>query len=152
MEFLKEWLGLVALAISVGGVVHSWLTSGGTKALAEVAALKTSTNERFDEVEKAIDQKCDDLERNQRVSGDAVAARFGLLDLQLARFEEAFKHLPDRNHAHDLAMAIEKMAGQITAMDAKFSGRMDTLDERLKPVAAASARLQNFLMEQGAEK
>ncbi len=149
---LKDWLGLIAILISVGTIVWSWLTSGGTKALAEVALLRTSSSQKFEEIEGAIEAKCDSLERDQRIANEATVARFALMDLQLAKFEEAFKHLPDRSQAHDLAMAIEKMAGQIAAMDAKFSGRMDTLDERIKPVVAATARIQNLLMEQGAEK
>ncbi len=59
------------------------------------------------------------------------------LDRRTQSIEGEMKHLPDRETSHNLELAL-----------AKISGRLDTLDERLKPIAATSGRLQEFLLEQ----
>ncbi|SIP88823.1 Protein of unknown function [Rhizobium sp. RU35A] len=58
-------------------------------------------------------------------------------DRRIQAIEGELKHLPDRETAHKLELAL-----------ANISGRLDTLDERLKPIAATSGRLQEFLLEQ----
>ncbi|SIR41199.1 Protein of unknown function [Rhizobium sp. RU35A] len=58
-------------------------------------------------------------------------------DRRVQALEGEIKHLPDRETAHKLELAL-----------AQISGRLDTLDERLKPIAATSGRLQEFLLEQ----
>lgn len=59
---------------------------------------------------------------------------------RIQTLEGDMKHLPDRATAHRLELAIEKL-----------SGRVDTMSESLKPVAATSVRLQEFLLDQAAE-
>lgn len=155
IEDVKSWLGVASLIITVGGWFWVHLTSGGTKALNAVGDLRKSVDERFvdqDEalarVEAEIERELEKIDQDARLKGEAILHRFGMLDLQIARIEAGLEHLPDRKQAHDLAMAVEKMSGQIAAMDAKLSGRIDALDERLKPVAATNQRLQEFLLEQ----
>lgn len=58
-------------------------------------------------------------------------------DRRIQSVEAELKHLPDRETAHRLDLAL-----------AQISGRLDTLDERLNPIAATSRRLQEFLLEQ----
>jgi hypothetical protein len=58
-------------------------------------------------------------------------------DRRVQSLEGEIKHLPDRETAHRLELALTKI-----------SGRLDTLDERLNPIAATSGRLQEFLLEQ----
>lgn len=58
-------------------------------------------------------------------------------DRRIQTLESEMKHLPDRETAHKLELALSQI-----------SGRLDTLDERLKPIAATSGRLQEFLLEQ----
>ncbi len=58
-------------------------------------------------------------------------------DRRIQAVEAELKHIPDRDTAHRLELTMEKI-----------SGRLDTLDERLKPIAATNARLQEFLLEQ----
>lgn len=50
--------------------------------------------------------------------------------------EDEMKHLPDRDTAHRLELSMTTL-----------NGRLDTLDERLKPIDAISQRLQEFLLE-----
>ncbi|MFC3074677.1 DUF2730 domain-containing protein [Shinella pollutisoli] len=58
-------------------------------------------------------------------------------DRRVQTLESEMRHMPDRDTAHRLELTMEKI-----------SGRLDTLDERLKPIAATSGRLQEFLLEQ----
>lgn len=62
-------------------------------------------------------------------------------DRRVQAIEGEMRHLPDRDSAHRLELTMEKI-----------SGRLDTLDERLKPIAATSGRLQEFLLEQAQQK
>lgn len=62
-------------------------------------------------------------------------------DRRIQALENDMKHLPDRDMAHRLELGMEKV-----------SGRLDTLDERLKPIDNLSRRLQEFLIEQAGKK
>ncbi|MBW8319493.1 MAG: DUF2730 domain-containing protein [Arenimonas sp.] len=68
---------------------------------------------------------------------DKVETKLVEYDRRIQAIEGELKHLPDRETAHMLELAL-----------AKISGRLDTLDERLRPIAATSSRLQEFLLEQ----
>lgn len=58
-------------------------------------------------------------------------------DRRIQALESELKHLPDRDTTHRLEISLMEIAG-----------RLNTLDERLKPIAATSGRLQEFLLEQ----
>lgn len=57
---------------------------------------------------------------------------------RIQRLEDELKHLPDKATTHRLELAMEKM-----------SGRLSSMDERLKPIAAISERMQELLISQG---
>ncbi|MGG4603055.1 DUF2730 family protein [Alcaligenaceae bacterium Me47] len=57
---------------------------------------------------------------------------------RIQRIEDELKHLPDKSTTHRLEIALEKM-----------SGRLSSMDERLKPIAAISERMQELLISQG---
>nr|WP_319388179.1 DUF2730 family protein [uncultured Cohaesibacter sp.] len=59
------------------------------------------------------------------------------LDRRVQSIEDEIKHLPDKEQSHRLEMGIERL-----------SGRLDTLDEKLKPIGGIANRLQEFLLEQ----
>ncbi|MQT13656.1 DUF2730 family protein [Segnochrobactrum spirostomi] len=59
------------------------------------------------------------------------------IDARLSHVEVEIEHLPDKDVAHRLEMAI-----------ARLDGRMETLDERLKPVAAMAGRLHEMALEE----
>lgn len=59
------------------------------------------------------------------------------LESRLAAAEMAIRHLPDKDTSHRLEMAI-----------ARLEGRMETMDERLKPVAAMASRVQERIFEE----
>jgi hypothetical protein len=152
IDELKNWLGLISLAITVGGWVWVHLTSGGSKALAAVSALGKSVDDRFSAVHAEVEARCDKIEAEQRIRAEAINQRFAMQELQFARMEEALKHLPDREQAHRLELSMEKLAGRLEAMDQRFTGRMEAMSERLQPVAAISDRLQEFLLDQASAK
>lgn len=127
---INPWLSLILSLIAVGGFLWNHLTSGGTKALKAVDALK-------EEVEMKLEEEAD----KRRAQGDAIVARFALVEARLLKVESDMSHLPDREQTHRLELAIEHL-----------TGRMATLDERLKPVAAVSDRLQEFLLGQASRK
>ncbi|WNJ93990.1 DUF2730 family protein [Bosea sp. 685] len=56
---------------------------------------------------------------------------------RVAALESEFRHLPDRGSVHTIQLALESVKGELKAMG-----------EQLKPVAAISDRLQEFLLEQ----
>lgn len=119
MEDIKEWAGLVAVLIAVGSVVWGWLTAGDKKSI-------EGQGKRLGEFTTAL------TEADRRLSGVLSTH-----EKRIQSLEGKLEHLPDNDQAHNLELAIERL-----------TGRIDVLDERLKPVAAISDRLQEFLLEQ----
>lgn len=60
---------------------------------------------------------------------------------RMDRLEKDIEHLPDRNQAQTMQVELAQMSGEIKL-----------LAERLKPVAAISERLQEFLLSEAAAK
>lgn len=58
-------------------------------------------------------------------------------DRRIQSLEGEMKHMPDRDMAHRLELAVEKM-----------SGRLDTMAETLRPIRATSERMSELLVEQ----
>ncbi len=123
---IKDWLNIVTLVIAIGSAVYAWLTSGAKKTAAALDSHKTETNKQLAELVKLMS----DQER------------------RIQSLENDMRHLPDREHAHRMELAIEKLTGVTKTLESQLSGRMDALDERLKPVAGIADRLQEFLLEQ----
>ena len=120
LDQLKDWLGLVALLISVGSFFYNSVTSGGSKALKKVDDLAESTSEKIEQLEKEIDARTEKADRDASLKGESIMQRFALLDLQMAKFDEALKHLPDREQSHRLELALAKLTGQMEA-DARLA-------------------------------
>lgn len=119
LSVVLPWVVALNSLITLAGGVYVFLTSGAKATATSLDAYKSKNDSTVDALIKAIAEQ---------------AGKMQILQAELT-------HLPNRNQVHELAMAIQKMSGQIS-----------TLDERLKPVAATSARIQNYLMERGAEK
>lgn len=101
---VTEWAGLVAILLSIGGLIYTRMTAGSN---ANAKSLE--------------------------VHGEKLSAH----EARLTKVENEIAHLPDREVAHRLELVVEKL-----------SGRIETLDERLKPVAAIGERMQELLLEQ----
>ncbi len=63
------------------------------------------------------------------------------IDDRVAKLEGEINHLPDKNSFHIMQLAMSEMRGDLNVMV-----------ERLKPVAAISERLQEFLVQQGSRE
>jgi hypothetical protein len=119
---LKDWFGLAALVISVGTIVWGWLRSGDRK---ELDGIRTRLRElgeadsRLAEADGKLDERADRHDR------------------RIQAIESDIKHLPDREQAHRMELAIERL-----------SGRVDTLAKGIEPVAAISERWQELILEQ----
>lgn len=77
-------------------------------------------------------------ERDGRIK--ALSDKLELLDDRIFRVESDMKHLPDKDTAHRMEMAIIRL-----------EGRLEAMDERLKPVGAMASRMQDFLIDRGAQ-
>lgn len=62
-------------------------------------------------------------------------------DRRVQTIENEMKHLPDRDSQHRMELQLSDMNGKFTA-----------LEERLKPIAAVSIRLQEFMLDQANNK
>ena len=60
---------------------------------------------------------------------------------RIAKLENEFRHLPDRDSVHRIQLALSELKGELRAVG-----------EQLKPVASISERLQEFLLEQASRK
>jgi Protein of unknown function (DUF2730) len=68
----------------------------------------------------------------------AIDARLHVVEASHDRLRDRVDRLPDADQMHRLELTLARMEGHI-----------DRLDERLKPVAAISERMQEILIEQG---
>jgi predicted nucleic acid-binding Zn-ribbon protein len=69
---------------------------------------------------------------------DQIGRRLDAAEDRITRVEGEVAHLPDKDTAHRMEMAI-----------ARLEGRLETMDERLKPVAAMASRMQDAMLERG---
>lgn len=69
-------------------------------------------------------------------------------DRRIQTLESDIRHLPNRDTAHNLEIALTQISGRLNSMEAEISGRLNAMDERLNPIAATSVRLQEFLLDQ----
>ena len=69
---------------------------------------------------------------------DVISAALTLLESGHQRLRDRVDGLPNADMMHRLELSLARMEGHI-----------DRLDERLKPVAAISERMQELLIEQG---
>jgi predicted nucleic acid-binding Zn-ribbon protein len=67
---------------------------------------------------------------------DQLGRRLDAAEDRITRVEGEVAHLPDKDTAHRLEMAV-----------ARLEGRLETMDERLKPVAAMASRMQDAMLE-----
>ncbi|TPJ83859.1 DUF2730 family protein [Mesorhizobium sp. B2-6-3] len=130
MDQIKDWAGLIAVLISVGSVIYGWLTSGSSKALKDVAALRLE-----------IEEDADELAKERRTTDAAIVGRFQMAEERLIKLESDFQHLPEREQVHRIELAVEKLSGSLAAMS-----------ERITPISALASRLQELEFERASGK
>lgn len=74
--------------------------------------------------------------RQAQAEVKALRDKVEVLEDRVSKAEGELSHLPDKDTAHRMEMAI-----------ARLEGRLETMDERLKPVAAMATRMQDYLIE-----
>ena len=75
----------------------------------------------------------------RKADSEQVGRLFGRIDAieeRVTKREADVRHLPDKDATHELKVSILEMKAEIAV-----------LGERMKPVAAVSERLQDFLLE-----
>lgn len=119
MEFVQQWLGLVALVISIGGTFYAWLTAGS----------KANTK-KLDAMEGVLAGKAGGGDLDQLE--DKVTEH----DRRIQAVEAEVKHLPDKDSVHRLEVALEQMNTKIASMAASAEATERT-----------ARRVEQFLME-----
>jgi len=69
---------------------------------------------------------------------DKLTVTVGNLSERLKTVEDDLKHMPDAKSFHKIELAMQGM-----------SGKMDVIEERLKPIAGIADRLQEVLLSRG---
>lgn len=134
---ILAWIVAANTIITFGTTVYNLMSTRATKALKAI-----------DDLGKRIDTLADQRQRASEEAGE----RFQKVENRLLKIEGDLDHMPDRDQSHRLELALERLTGQMGTLDSRMTGRMDALEERLKPLTAASARIQNLLLERGTEK
>jgi hypothetical protein len=129
MDQIKDWAGLIAIVISIGSLLYGWLTSGSSKALKDVAALR-----------EEIEADADELAKERRISDAAIVGRFQMAEERLIKLESDFQHLPEREQVHRIELAVEKLTGSLSV-----------ITERINPISALASRLQELEFERARE-
>ena len=76
------------------------------------------------------------LDNDASMARSALSARCGMLEQSVAVLQSTVDHLPSSDTTHRLEIAV-----------ARVEGRIETLTERLQPIAAIASRLQEQAME-----
>lgn len=124
MDVLKDWLGLAALFISVGGFLWTQMTSDAKR------ALKALDDYRRDN-EAALTKMKADSALSLREIDEHVALHEG----RLQAVEGELRHLPDKDAVHRLELTLKDMAVEIAKIGA--SAEQST---------RISARVEEFLL------
>lgn len=85
---------------------------------------------------RAAKGEFDKLSERVGLKDESLLAKIDVLEDRVSKVEGELRHLPDKDTAHRLEMAV-----------ARLEGRLETMDERLKPVAAMASRMQEHLLE-----
>lgn len=130
-QFLA-WIVGANTVVNFATTAYTLLSSRASKALEAI---------------KALDSKISTLSEERQKASDAVNERFQKVESRLLKIETDMEHMPDREQAQALALAIEKLSGRVGTLDERLTGRIEVLSERLNPVQAMAARLQDLEFE-----
>ncbi|MBN8916634.1 MAG: DUF2730 family protein [Rhizobiales bacterium] len=126
MEELRAWFPIV---VSVLALASPWALFARTARRTEIAELLKKIGD--------FAPKIDDKASVGRVG--ALEDRVDRAEERITRAESRLEYVPDKDSSHRLEMAI-----------ARLEGRMETMDERLKPVAAMANRVHERMFEEAA--
>jgi hypothetical protein len=96
LQELMPWLGAIALILSLGNTVTSFLTSGAKKTAGDLAAFKESQALRLQKVDEQIDGH----------------------DSRIQELESTMRHLPDRQVVHELQLTMKDIQIELAGVKA----------------------------------
>ncbi|MBB3947232.1 hypothetical protein GGQ73_003198 [Rhizobium skierniewicense] len=120
------YISLALGVIAIFGHIKGWMNSGEKELLKEVAGIKT------DHAADVAARKAEAEEHKRKLIEH---------DRRIQAIEGELRHLPDRESQHRLELALEKV-----------NGRLDTLNETLKPIMATNERMNQLLVETAGNK
>lgn len=130
---ILAWIVAANTIITFATTFYNLMSTRATKALKAIEAVQANIGALSAERQKA---------------SEAAGERFQKMEGRLLRIEADMEHMPSREQSQQLALSIERMSGQIAAMDAKLSGRIDTLAKSIDPVSSIADRWQELILEQ----
>ncbi|MCR5855980.1 DUF2730 domain-containing protein [Mesorhizobium sp. J428] len=96
LQEIKDWLGVAALLISVGGFLYAWLSSGAKKAMTDLEVFKSAEAERWEKIDAVF------IEHERRVQS----------------IENELKHLPSQKSVHELQLTLKDMQVEMAKIGA----------------------------------
>jgi hypothetical protein len=105
MDQMKDWLGLVALVVSVGGTFYAWITAGSKTNAADLSNFKKAHTEKVDAIETALDAH----------------------DRRIQTVETEMKHLPDKDSVVELKLAMSDLKGTVGRLDESLNSVQRTV-------------------------
>lgn len=122
---IKDWLGIVNTMLALGVGAYAFLTRQGKEAQAKVERIEA-------------DLKAAVADRDRKID---------ILEDRVSRVEGQIGTLPDRDQMHRVELEMERMRGSLNQLSTELRGSIETLGERLKPVAAMASRAHEVLLE-----
>lgn len=103
--FLKDWLGVAALLISVGGAFYAWVAASGNKAL------------------KAVD----DMKREALAEDKRVSEHMGALEKRVSAIESELKHLPTKEDLDDLKDRLADLSKEVAVSNKSMEAMQNVI-------------------------
>ncbi len=142
-EIVPWVIGANAL-LSIAALLHSWFSASGKrlqKRIDQIAASVDALEEDWDaKAEKRSAEfraEVRDLFAEIKEAVAITSSRNTLTERSIAVLESRLDQMPSRDMTHRLEISL-----------ARVEGRLETLDERIRPVAAVATRLQEHAMEE----
>lgn len=118
---IAVYCGLALSVIAIFGHIKGWMNSGEKELTKDVTAIKA------DHASNVTALKAENEAHERKLIEH---------DRRIQSIESDMKHLPDRESQHRLELALEKV-----------NGRLDTLNETLKPIKANGEAMNELLLE-----
>jgi hypothetical protein len=125
---LLPWLSGLSLVIAIGTAFWNFFQS-------PAARLERNTTTALSKLEEDTRGKLTRLETDTTAEVDQLDRRLDAAEARLGKVEVEMQHMPTRDGAHRLELAVSEL-----------NGKMSVLDERLKPVTAIAERMQEMML------
>lgn len=125
---IAQW---VALAVAVSTTIYQAVSLRSKAAAEKVSDLEKKTDAKFGEIEGKV------ADKSSVGRMGALEERVDKVEDRVSRAESRLEHMPDRESSHRLELAITRL-----------DGRMETLDERVKPIAAMAQRVHERMFDE----